>query len=47
MTSNPLKEIDLLLAYLVLTQQDYQFARQIIVCEVLLSQVITGHREAL
>ena len=41
MTPDLLREIDFLLARLVLTQQDRQFAGQIVVCEILLSQVMT------
>ena len=46
MTPALLREIDLFLAYLVLTQRDHQFAGQIVVCEILLSQVTTGRQAA-
>jgi len=46
MTPALVKEIDLFLARLVLTQQDHLFTGQIVVCQVLLSQVTTGRQEA-
>jgi len=46
MTPALLREIDFFLARLVLTQQDRHFAGQIVVCEILLSQVTTGCQAA-
>jgi hypothetical protein len=46
MTESIVKEIDLFLAYLVLTGRTSQFVTSLIVCQVCLDQVMRELREA-